>query len=147
MAWGKLLDKVEYSSGKFKHSWFHMPEFRWKCFLRLFSRLPRHGIGFQHSKSQNADEKEQELKNVLKLWMVEILNVPSAYIFLNIVLILILRVRERSCSFRLLHMLRQPISWCSKCELPASRRCITLIGRGQNSSRLLHKSSSWRADI
>lgn len=47
---------------------------------RLFSRLPRHGIGFQHSKSQNADEKEQELKNVLKLWMVEILNVLSAYI-------------------------------------------------------------------
>lgn len=34
---------------------------------RLFSRLPRHGLGFKHIKSQNNDEKEQEGRNVLKM--------------------------------------------------------------------------------
>lgn len=34
---------------------------------RLFSRLPGHGFGFKHIKNQNDDEKEQELRNVLKV--------------------------------------------------------------------------------
>jgi len=96
-----------------------------------FARLPRHGLGFKHIKNQNDDEKEHELRNVLKvLWMVEILNLLSTYIFVNIFLILILRVRERSCSRRQLHVRRQLVSWCSKCTLPTAMRCISLIGRG-----------------
>lgn len=40
-------------------------------------------------KNQNYDEKGQELRNLIKmLWIVEILNLLSAYIFVNLVLIL-----------------------------------------------------------
>lgn len=52
---------------------------------RLFSKLPRHGLGFKHIKSQNDYEKEQELINLLKmLWMVEMLKFFTACIFLSI---------------------------------------------------------------
>lgn len=40
-------------------------------------------------KNQNYDEKGQELRNLIKmLWIVEILNLLSAYVFVNLVLIL-----------------------------------------------------------
>lgn len=34
---------------------------------RLFSKLPRHRLGFKHIKSQNDYEKVQELINSLKM--------------------------------------------------------------------------------
>lgn len=40
-------------------------------------------------KNQNYDEKGQELRNLIKMsWIVEILNLFSAYIFVNLLLIL-----------------------------------------------------------
>lgn len=40
-------------------------------------------------KNQNYDEKGQELRNLIKMfWIVEILNLFSAYIFVNLRLIL-----------------------------------------------------------